>query len=470
MGAILGGLFLAGSADGAAPPPDPDKPSRTPANAPANDALPADWGRPSAGLQAALLRAGPVTAGGPVRFRLALRTVGSPPPDLPPVTGAFGWVLLVQKAPEGKAGWYSRRVPLAESRRLATGPAGDETVVFLDVPDLGPGPAFAASEGRALLTAYLGDTPDTGLPEPAGALADALWPGQAVAKATVCLPGLAAKAVPVTTNSLTLRVAPPPLGSLSPEARDALLARLLAQFDRDAWSGSEAHATAVALGPAVAPALAEALADRARPRHARMWLAATLADLDHPASAPALRAALADADPDIARVAAYHGPKRRDAGLDAAIVAAAAAPGRPHLTALALLGFLVHRGEAPERLVEAGLASDDARGRAAAAEALAAHRNHETVQALAALLADDSERVRGTAARLLARMDARGAKVLEALVRALDRPGETARARVCAALADLTGREGAYDVTAPEAERAAALDGWRTWWRARAGG
>jgi HEAT repeat protein len=119
--------------------------------------------------------------------------------------------------------------------------------------------------------------------------------------------------------------------------------------------------------------------------------------------------------------------------------------------------------------MKAGIESDDPSARATVAEALAGHRTHETVDRLVALLMDENERVRGVAATVLARMDARGPKVLGALVAAIDRPGESARQRISEALATLTRKPWTYDPQAEPASRREVLEAWKQWWAERSG-
>jgi len=136
----------------------------------------------------------------------------------------------------------------------------------------------------------------------------------------------------------------------------------------------------------------------------------------------------------------------------------------PQLAAWALLGFMVHRKTVPEA---AGLESKDPKARTTAAEVLARHASDENLSALVGLLADENDRVRGVAAKMLGQSKRAEPRVLGALVKALDRPGESARERICRALSDLAGKEMPYDPSADASTRAATLAAWKAWWAGR---
>ncbi len=421
------------------------------------------WGRPIGGLQAALVTEGRATVGGPVRFRVALTTVGSPPARLGPVDDVFGWFLIVQKAGDDSVGYYSERVHLKEPRRTQSPDGSTGEVIHFEPIDLAGAKAYSSEHARALLTAYLKGEGGP-MPEPAGTWGKLLAPGKAVAKFTLCLPQASGRPLVVPTDALAVDVAAPDLGKMSVEERDAYL---LKQFDRDAFSAKRAHDEAVRLGPPILPTLIAAVAKRDRPDHSRLWMAAALADIREPRAVRALVDLLDDPSRGVRNVVAYHGPKQRDASLDAAIIERVKRDTDPGLVAWALLGFLVFRGEVPEAVMKAGLESDDPRARATVARALAGHRTHETVARLAALLEDEDERVRGVAATVLARMDARGPNVLGALVGALDRPGESAREKITQALSELTGKPWIYDPRGAPAARRETIEAWKSWWAER---
>jgi hypothetical protein len=423
------------------------------------------WGRPAGSLQAALAAEGEVTVGGPARFRVALTTVGSPPGELGPVEDAFGWFLIVQKAGAKRIGYYSEMIALEESRRTPSPDGSTGEVIHFGALDLAEGKAFASKHGRALLTAYLEGEPSAALPKPAGTWGELLAPGPAIVKFTLSVPQPLRKPVVVRTAGLAVEVASPDLGRMNPARRHAYLLR---QFDRDAFSAKRAYEETVGLGPPIVPVLIEAVAERARPHYSRMWMTAALADIRDRRAVRALVELLDDPADGVRNVVAYHGPKQQSPALDAAILRQVES-GESGLVAWALLGFLVFRGEVPEKAMKAGIESDDPSARATVAEALAGHRTHETVDRLVALLMDENERVRGVAATVLARMDARGPKVLGALVAAIDRPGESARQRISEALATLTRKPWTYDPQAEPASRREVLEAWKQWWAERSG-
>ena len=85
------------------------------------------------------------------------------------------------------------------------------------------------------------------------------------------------------------------------------------------------------------------------------------------------------------------------------------------------------------------------------------------------MLEDPHEKVRSAVAKSLGGQGAASRKeqVVQALIVALDRPGEQARRSVCAALSTLTGRQMPYDPGAEKATRTKASWQARTIWGAR---
>jgi HEAT repeat protein len=136
-----------------------------------------------------------------------------------------------------------------------------------------------------------------------------------------------------------------------------------------------------------------------------MWLTTAIADIPDARSAAALLALLGDPDVTVGCVAGYYGPKQKNTTLDQAIVARAASAHNARFTSYALLGYLTFRGEAPEGLLQAGLASDDPRTRAAAAQALATMASEPSKTRLRALLQDKDKRVRAIARQVLDAME-----------------------------------------------------------------
>ena len=422
-----------------------------------------EWGEAVAGLQVSLAADATPTVGGTLRFRVALRNTNAAPAPLGPAERLCGWLLVAQKWGDARRGFYSVKVRL-RAPDWPTQLAAGGTIAF-DPVDLSASDAWPTEAARELLSAYLAveDEPQQ-LPKPAGKLAAVLSPGRAAAKFTLALPTPGGKPLLLASNSLALIIRPPDLDALGPEAREAFLADLLGEFNRNAWAAREAHNTAVQLGPTILPRLIAAVDEPDRPDFARMWLATAIADLPDPRAVAALVRLLDEKKDCLDLVVAYHGPKQNDAQLDAAIAEKVRASRDGRLTALATLGYLVWRGGVPEPILAASLESDDPRTRAAAVEALSQYASPFNVERLIGLLADGNERVRGAAASVLGNLGVRSAEVVGALVAALDLEGETARQRIAAALADLTGHDWPYDPKADAAARDAALKAWRDWW------
>ncbi len=421
------------------------------------------WGPPTAGLAAAVQPAGAVRVRGPMRFHLLVRSAAGGPVALPPAPDAFAWMTVVQTFGEARESHYTAKVPMPAKDWPAK--VAGETVLRLGPFDLGPRKAYGREAGRTLLTAYL--TGETDLPKDEGALNRVLKAGKAVVRFTLCLSRQGQKPTLVRTEPTAVTVAPPEMASLEAGEREAFLKDLMAQFNRNPWAGLQAHDTCVRLGKAVVPRVAEAAQEAGRPAHARLWLATTLADIRDPRSVAALVRLLDDPSAGVRHVVAYHGPKQRSERLDGAILRKVTAGEAPQLAAWALLGFMVHRKTVPEAAVAAGLESRDPKARATAAEVLARHASDENLSALVALLGDAHERVRAVAAKMLGQSQRAEPRVLGALVKALDRPGETARQRICRALSDLAGKDMPYDPSADAKSRSATLAAWKAWWAER---
>jgi hypothetical protein len=453
---LFGVLCLAATAMAATPPEG------------TSDA-PAAWGPPSAGLAISLTVEGDVAVGGTLRIKVALHSAAGQVISLPAAKEVSGWLLVGQGTGASRKAYYSEKV--FPFRQSADWPAelGEGKQVAAAV-DVGGSQAFASEDAKKLLAAYLAETqPAAGKPseellKPVGPFNRMLTAGRAMAKFTLCLPNPGGPPTVLTSNSVEIVIGPPELAAMPEAERKAFTADLLAQFDRDAWGGLQAHDTAVRLGPAILPAILSAAMETKRPDPARLWLATTLADIRDPRSAQALQKLLDDPLDGVRSVVAFHGPKQNSPDLDKAIIAKATAPKQSGLAAWALLGFMVHRGAAPEELLKAGLESDDPRVRTTVAEALAQHASEANVERLVALLADKDERVRGTAAAMLGKSGVKTRVVIGGLVKSLELPGENARRRIAAALGELTGRSQPYDPAADQAARGKTLADWKTWW------
>jgi len=424
----------------------------------------AEWGPPAGGLAVSLALDGDAAIGGRIAFRVAVRSAAGQPVPLSPAQTACGWVLIVQSFGGAKKTFYTRRIVMAEAAPDWPAELTGDKLLVLKAADLGPGPAWGSDAGRELLTAYVSGKGGDALPKSAGTLNELLSPGRAMAKFTLCLPSPGAKPALAVSNALEIIVGPPNFAALKPEARDAFVADLLKQFDRNPWAGQQAHDTAVRLGREILPPILAAALETSRPAHARLWLATTLADVRDERSVDTLIKLLDDSMDGVRYVVAYHGPKQQSPRLDKAIVDKTAAGKESGLAAWALLGFMVHRRTVPEEVLAAGLESSDPRARAAVAEALARHASEFNISRLAGLLADGNERVRSTAAAMLGQSKNKSPGVLAALVKALDLPGDSARAKVCAALSELTGRAALYDPKADAAAREKTVGEWKAWW------
>jgi HEAT repeat protein len=429
------------------------------------------WGPPSAGLTVSLAVDGAVAVNGPMKITVSLQTVAGQAVALPQAKEAFGWLLVAQGTGATKKAFYSGTLAVFQDATAWPAELAAEKSLTSLPQDAGPAAAYKSEDARELLAAYLAAgqrpaKPLDALPAKIGELTGVLAPGRAMAKLTLCLPRAGGAPIILTSNSVELTVSPPDLAALSPEAQQAFLADLMKQFDRDAWSGQQAHDTAVRLGAAALPSLLVAAFEKDRPAHARLWLATALADIRDPQSAEALIKLLDDPQDGVQNVVAYHGPKQANPALDKAIIAKVQTAKNSGLAAWATLGFMVHRGQAPEELLKAGLESDDPRARAAVAEALAQHASPENVARLVALLADPDERVRGTAAAILGHSGNKAPAVLGGLIKALDLPGEAARQKIAAALLTLTGRALPYDPKSDDATRAKVIAAWKAWWAA----
>lgn len=438
--------------------------AEAPAATPQPQEAPLEWGPPSGGLAAALALEGEAAVGGRFAFRLALRSAAGDTVTLPPAKDAFGWIVIAQNFGDSKTAFYSEKIPMTAAGDTWPANLTGEAAVRLKAFDLSATKVYPSSAARQLLMAYLTGKDDAGLGPPAGLLNEAPAAGRAMAKFTLCLPTGGAKPALVITGPLALTIGPPTLAAMKPEDREAFLADLLKQFDRNPWAGQQAHDTAVRLGPAVVPTILKAAFETGRPGHARLWLATTLADIRDGRCVDALVKLLDDPMDGVRYVVAYHGPKQQDATLDKAVVEKVRTAETPALAAWALLGFMVHRSTVPEEVLKAGLESDDPRARTTVAEALAQHASEFNVVRLVGLLGDANERVRGVAAKMLGQSGNRSPAVTAALVKALDLPGETARQRVCQALSQLAGKDLPYDPKADPTARAATLAAWKAWW------
>lgn len=419
------------------------------------------WGRAVSGLQTSIRVAGDVRVADKLTLHLAVRNIGGAAVRLGPGDKAFGWAFLGQ---DGK-GVYSEKIFLA--RRQGDWPESldsKEELRFQPI-ELSRQKVFPYRQGQLRIVAGYPEAVE-GKPDPAptGPVSEALFAGSAGIRWILVLTGAADREIVVVSNTAALDVLPPEIETLSPEAREAFVAKLLARFRRDAFSARSACRAATRLGPTIVPELIVTVEDRKAPTFARMWAATALADIGGERSADELIELLEDPEASVRYVVCYHGPKARSEKLDQAIAAKVQSAGDGRMTAYASVGFLVFRSRVPEGILKAGLESDDPRARAAVARALSQQANDLNVSRLVALLKDADEQVRSLAASALGKMKPRANVIVGPLIAALDAPGETARRRICQALSELTGKKLLYDPNADEKTRKQTVADWKTWW------
>jgi hypothetical protein len=461
-------LALAGVAGAQERPADSRPADAPPAEEPAQPGEPQRaWGPAEAGLQVSAALVGAAAVGEPLRIDVALRNTGTTAAGLPAAKDVLVWLFVVQSTPDGRQSVYTERVfPAGTVEDFPDTLAGGQEL-RLPAADFGACRVFPYRRGLAVEEGYPTAGKDAEPARPLGTLKHTLSAGPLTGRLMLYLPassdepGASGRLIP--SNTLRLTVAPPDLTALPEKERKAFVARLLGAFDKDAWAAKDACATAVQIGSAVVGDLAKAVAERSRPHYARMWLAAALCQIRDGRAAAALIGLLDDTLHGVRNVVAYHGPLQRNEKLNAAIVAAATGGKRPAMLTWAIRGF-ARVGALPETLRAAGLESDEPRTRAATAEALRRGPKAQTVPNLLALLADDNPQVRAAAAGSLAAAKARSRRAVGALVIALDRPDESTRQRVAAALCALTGRDAPYDPQAPREQRDAVRAAWKAWW------
>jgi len=431
--------------------------------APQTQPAPLEWGTSKAGVQLSLSVPGQIRTGGEFPAHLAVRNVGSAAVALPAAKDVFGWLLLYYSRDNacvtGKVFPAAKLAPGKWPGELAGG-----GMIRLKPTDLSAVKVYSYDKRRAVYTAYL--KPDSGatLPAADGNLARKLSPGKARARFMLYLPRPGEGALLLTSNVIDLEIAPPNFSQLSPDAQKEHAARLLKQFDRDAWAAMSAHGQAVKIGPPIVPYLIQAVRQRKRPGYSRLWLATALADIRCEESAAELTRLLDDPSGGVRSVVGYHGPKQHSAKLDAAIIEKVAKEKNTTTVSYTLLGFMVFRKRVPEELLAVSFESTEPRVRATFAAALKGRASDFNVSRLTALLADENERVRSAAAKALGAMNRPSAPLIAALVRSLQAPGEHARKSIADALGELTDRKAPYDPEADADTRQKVIQGWKDWW------
>jgi len=429
-----------------------------PATAPARS-----WGPAKAGLQLSIVPAGAAREGGKFVLAPALRNTGGADAGLGAAKDTVAWLMIAQGRDKDRKQFFSDRVfPAAETARWpARLPAGKQ--IELPATDFAGARLYAYRPGVKFLAHHVKGTGT--LPPPTGTLRDLLPAGQTQLLYMLYLPRKDDSPVLLKSGVTTVTIGPPDLRTLSPARRKAFVDDLISRFNKDAVAAMAAHGLALQAGRDITPDIIKAVKDPGTKWFARMWLATALADLRDPRGVPVMIELLDHHQQGVRHVAAYHGPKMSDKKLDEAIVAKASTRKDPRLTALALLGYLVFRAKAPEKLLAVGLDSPDPRARSMVANALSAHASPPAVSRLTALLKDKDQRVRSSAAAALGAMKKacrRG--VVAAMIDALDMPGDPALTTICRALSDITGRDMPYDPQASADERRRTLNAWKAWW------
>jgi HEAT repeat protein len=424
------------------------------------------WGDAKAGLQISLTAVDEARWGGSMPLHVRMRNIGGEATKLPAALReteqAFGWLIVQQGAGRNAKQYFSARFTVGNDVKAWPDELSGGASIDVLRRDVAGVKLYRYQRGVGFLDAYkVGEPADA---KPLGPVTKALALGPTAIM--VCLYVEAGERPTLLKSNLaTVEVIPPELDKLSAARREAFLAELLAQFDRDAWSARAAHHAAVRLGPSVLPVLIETVNDRKRPAFSRMWLATSIADIRDPRAVAALTKLLQDTHGSVRTVAAYHGPKQGSDELNAAIVARAKELDAPHFTAYALLGFVAFGKAAPPELLEMGLDSDEPRVRTTAIRTMNKLAGDAPVARLTKLLEDPDARVRGQAARMLACFGKNmPLATLGALVEALALDGDVARMRICDALGALTGRRRSYDPKTSDEEKQRTIEYWRTWW------
>ncbi len=418
-----------------------------------------EWGNVTAGLRVSIQPGESVRVGGKLPVDLVVENIGSAAVPLGERPEAIGWAFVMLGAGQTRAAYYTDpiKLPAKTTWPKALGPKGR-----LDWPtvDLAKVKVHPYVRGVKIVDGY----PRRGekASESPGTLGDVLRADSLVMRVVAVLPRPGGRSAVLTSNTTKTDVDPPAWKDLSQTQQAAYTRELLKRFDKDAWSGQQAHHAAVKIGPPLVPALIEAARETKRPAHSRMWLTTALADIREKRAAEALAHLLTDKAAGVRYVVAYHGPKQRSKPLDAAILKAAGAEkAEVRFQSFALLGFLVHRGTVPEKLVAASLESSDPKVRATAARALSKRASETNLRRVATLLRDDNARVAVTAAKVLGAMGSRRRDVIAGMIGALDKAPDSVREAICASLVELLGRGKRYDASASDAEKKAVVKHWR---------
>jgi len=450
LSVILLGFMLAGR--GAAADGPASRPSR-------------NWGPVKAGLALSAEVIGDVRRGSPAVLSVALRNSGGIAGGLCDRKDAVAWLILKTAPANGTVGkyYFSGRVFPGSMKGSARWPESlaSGRQFELGAMDFGDVALHPYSKGVKFLSHHLTGKGD--IPAAEGKLRDVLVVGKVSMQYMLYLQRKDDAPVVLKSAFVTLDIGPPDLKKLSASARKAFVDELIAGFYGDPFAGRNSHGLAVRLGGDILDDLLAAAKNPKVKGGGRMWLVTALADIRDKRSASML-VKLIDEPGSVGHVVAYHGPKQRDAALDEVIIARASKSKDPRMAALAMLGFMVFRGKAPGRLLDAGVNSDDPRVRSTVVAALSKTASIENVRGLVLLMKDTEPRIRSAVARALGAMGNRQAFVIGGLIGALDLQGDRALIDVCDALGKLTGRVAPYDSAASADKKRGVLAGWRQWW------
>ena len=433
-----------------------------PASAPA--AVDENWGPAEAGVSVSAVAEGKWALGGPWRLRLAIRNTGSAPVDLPDKDGLVVFLMLAQ----GRTGHFTEK--LLPARNLPDWPdklAAGQVVQLgsVDAAGLEVAPYDSDLKLHEGYPARFVDDKPTAV-KPAGKAGAVLKPGSLKVRPIAWLPRGAERPLSLKGPTLSMELGLDDFAALPPERQKQVLADLAAKLRQDAFAAQAAHGEAVKIGAPAVETVKAVATDAKAPDFARMWATTALADIGGKDAAAAVTAALADRDSGVRYVAAYHGVKLKDEAFEKALLARAAAGEDAMLTAWAIMGFLRFRGQAPPELLAAGVESDQWKARAAVAEVFSRTRPTKAqLPILRKLARDENAQIRVTAAKALASSGDASFETIDALMAALDAPGDDARHAAATALAKLTGKPWSYDRSAPAEEQKKALDQWRLWWK-----
>ncbi|MCY3022815.1 MAG: hypothetical protein NTW87_27870 [Planctomycetota bacterium] len=357
------------------------------------------WGKADGELQISLAMASEVTAGGAFEVRLSIKTADVDSVTLPALDTVFAWLFIAQDSDDGKKGCFTEKLKLEPAQEWPKQLPPEKPLEFKP-KDVAGATVYPFHKGQKTVRGYpVIDAPDDKV-EPAGKLAAVLTAGKASLRMMFCIPRGNDRPLLLTSNIVQLQVLSPDAAQFSPA-----VAALLKDFDRDAFGGKTAHASAVKLGAAIVPELVRAVKVQKRPEYSRLWIATAIADIVSANSVAALTELLDDPLPTVRAVVGYHGPKQNNEKLDKLIVSKAATSRDGNFVAYALLGFLVFRNSVPADLLKAGLESDDPKARNTAVSALTNSANDFNIQRLRALANDKDQRVRATAQKVLAIME-----------------------------------------------------------------